>query len=115
MIKMVKFVSIPTTDQDRALAFWTGKMGFRVVTDQPMGETQRWIELGIPGAETGVVLFTPDGQPVNLLFFLLIGFVFWITSLHDRPDYAGTKGEGSEIPPEFAVAVPGEHRGPSAS
>jgi hypothetical protein len=23
-----------------------------------------------------------------LAFFLLIGFVFWITSLHDRPEYA---------------------------
>jgi len=22
-----------------------------------------------------------------LMFFLLIGFVFWITSLHDRPEY----------------------------
>ena len=62
MIKMVKFVSIPTRDQERALDFWTTKMGFRVVTDQPMGETQRWIELGIPGAETGVVLFTPEGH-----------------------------------------------------
>jgi len=62
MIKMLKFVSIPTRDQARALDFWTTKMGFRVVTDQPMGETQRWIELGIPGAETGVVLFTPEGH-----------------------------------------------------
>jgi hypothetical protein len=24
-----------------------------------------------------------------LMFFLLIGFVFWITSLHDRPDFEG--------------------------
>ena len=23
-----------------------------------------------------------------ILFFVLIGFVFWITSLHDRPDFA---------------------------
>jgi catechol 2,3-dioxygenase-like lactoylglutathione lyase family enzyme len=62
MIKMLKFVGIPTSDQDRALDFWTTKMGFRVVTDQPMGESQRWIELGIPGAETSVVLFTPEGH-----------------------------------------------------
>jgi len=64
MIKMVKFVSIPTTDQDHALAFWTEKVGFRVVTDQPMGGegSQRWIELKIPGAETSFVLFTPDGH-----------------------------------------------------
>lgn len=62
MIKSLKFVTIPTSDQDRALAFWTEKMGFRIVTDQPMGPGTRWIELGIPGAETGVVLFTPEGQ-----------------------------------------------------
>ena len=62
MISHVKFVSIPTRDQDRALAFWTEKMGLRVATDQPMGDGQRWIELSIPGAETGVVLFTPDGH-----------------------------------------------------
>ena len=61
MIKQIKFVSIPTRDQDRALAFWTEKMGFKVLTDQPMGQ-QRWIELSIPGAQTGVVLFTPEGQ-----------------------------------------------------
>jgi catechol 2,3-dioxygenase-like lactoylglutathione lyase family enzyme len=62
MIKRLKFVSIPTSDQDRALAFWTEKVGFRIVTDQPMGAGKRWIELAIPGAETGVVLFTPDGH-----------------------------------------------------
>jgi catechol 2,3-dioxygenase-like lactoylglutathione lyase family enzyme len=61
MIKQLKFVSIPTRDQDRALAFWTEKMGFHVLTDQPTGK-QRWIELGIPGAQTGIVLFTPDGH-----------------------------------------------------
>lgn len=61
MIKQLKFVGIPTSDQDRALEFWTKKMGFAVVTDQPMGN-QRWIELSIPGAQTGIVLFTPEGQ-----------------------------------------------------
>ena len=25
------------------------------------------------------------------LFFLLIAFVFWITSLHDKPDFEQTK------------------------
>jgi predicted enzyme related to lactoylglutathione lyase len=61
MIKQLKFAGIPTRDQDRALAFWTEKVGFRVATDQPMGN-QRWIELTIPGAETRIVLFTPDGH-----------------------------------------------------
>jgi len=61
MIKQLKFVGIPTRDQDAALAFWTTQMGFEIATDQPMG-AQRWIELRIPGAQTGIVLFTPDGH-----------------------------------------------------
>lgn len=61
MIDLVKFVGIPTRDQDRALEFWTTKVGFKVATDQPLGP-QRWIELRIGSAETRVVLFTPEGH-----------------------------------------------------
>jgi catechol 2,3-dioxygenase-like lactoylglutathione lyase family enzyme len=62
MIKGVKFVSIPVARQDEALRFYTEKLGFTVVTDQPYDDRQRWIELGIPGADTHVVLFMPDGH-----------------------------------------------------
>ena len=62
MISRVKFVGIPTRDQERALEFYTAKLGFKVHTDQPFSESQRWIELKIPGGETNVVLFTPDGH-----------------------------------------------------
>ena len=62
MIKQLKFAGIAARDQDAALEFWTKKVGFRVATDQPMGPGQRWIELAIPGAQTGIVLFTPDGH-----------------------------------------------------
>ncbi len=62
MISQLKFVGIPVNDQDRALAFYRDKLGFKVKTDQPLNEKKRWIELRIPGAETGVVLFTPDGH-----------------------------------------------------
>jgi len=62
MISHVKFVSVPTRDQDRALAFYTEKLGFRVVTDQPFTDRQRWIELRIGNSETRFVLFTPDGH-----------------------------------------------------
>src|SRR5258707_9211294 len=74
MIRGVKFDSITVTDQDRALAFYTEKLGFRVVTDQPFNDKQRWIELGIPGADTRIVLFRfseslkPGGQ-MNITFW----------------------------------------------
>jgi predicted enzyme related to lactoylglutathione lyase len=60
MIKAIKFASVPVTDQDRALEFYTKKLGFRVLTDAPFDGTQRWIELAIPRAETRLVLFTPE-------------------------------------------------------
>jgi catechol 2,3-dioxygenase-like lactoylglutathione lyase family enzyme len=62
MIKGIKFVSIPVTDQDRALAFYTQKLGMRVLTDQSFDGKQRWIELGFPRAETRLVLFTAEGR-----------------------------------------------------
>jgi predicted enzyme related to lactoylglutathione lyase len=60
MISHVKFVSVPTTDQDRALKFWTEQVGFRVLTDQPFNEKQRWIELRVGSSETRLVLFAMD-------------------------------------------------------
>ena len=70
MIKRIKFLGIPVRDQDRALSFYTGKLGFRVLTDQPFSEKQRWIELSIPGADTGVVLFTPEGHEDRIGTFI---------------------------------------------
>ena len=74
MIKRVKFISIPVHDQDRALAFYTEKLGFKVVTDAPMGPGMRWIELRIPRAETGVVLFTAPGQEQWIGQFMNLSF-----------------------------------------
>ena len=62
MISHLKFVSIPTTDQDRALKFWTERAGFRVLTDQPFNDKQRWIELRLGSSETHFVLFVFDEQ-----------------------------------------------------
>jgi predicted enzyme related to lactoylglutathione lyase len=62
MIRRIKFLGIPVRDQDRALRFYTEKLELRILTDQEFSKTQRWIELSIAGAETGVVLFTPEGH-----------------------------------------------------
>jgi len=64
VITHVKFITIPTHDQDRALAFYTEKLGFRVFTDQPHGDDgQRWIELRVGTSDTRVVLFTATDPP----------------------------------------------------
>jgi predicted enzyme related to lactoylglutathione lyase len=105
MIKAVKFVGIPVKDQERALAFWRDKVGLRVTTDQPFG-AQRWIELKIPGAETGVVLFTPEGHEER------IGTFFNGSFLCD--DVAKTYEEMKARGVEFAQPPKTEHWGTSA-
>ncbi len=75
VIKAIKFASIPTRDQDAALEFWTTRVGFQVATDQPFDDKQRWIELRIPGAETRLVLFTPQGHEDRIGSFSNVTFV----------------------------------------
>lgn len=75
MIKAIKFVGVPVSDQQRALEFYTTKLGFRVVTDQPFDDTQRWIELGIGRSATGIALFTPPGHEGRIGTFTGISLV----------------------------------------
>lgn len=74
MIRGIKFASVPVRDQEKALLFYTKKLGFEIVTDQPFGN-QRWIELSIPGAESQLVLFTPPGHETRIGGFQPV--VFW--------------------------------------
>ena len=75
MIRAVKFVAIPVSDQDAALEFYTKRCGFRVVTDQPFDDTQRWIELAIGKSDTKVVLFTMNEQKAMIGMHSNITFV----------------------------------------
>ena len=66
MIRKIKFSSIPVRDQDRALEFYTTTLGFTLLTDQPMGPGQRWIEVRPPKEDAGVALFTPPGHETRV-------------------------------------------------
>jgi predicted enzyme related to lactoylglutathione lyase len=75
MIKGIKFASIPVRNQDASLEFYTKKLGFKVITDAPFDGTQRWIELGVPRAETKLVLFTAPGQESMIGGFMNVTFM----------------------------------------
>ena len=75
MIKGIKFIGVPVRDQQRALEFYTQALGFRVITDQPFNDDQRWIELGIGRSGAGVTLFTPPGHESRIGTFTGISFV----------------------------------------
>jgi catechol 2,3-dioxygenase-like lactoylglutathione lyase family enzyme len=90
MIRGIKFVSIPVRNQDVSLKFFTEALGFKVVTDQPFTPKQRWIELMIPGAESGLALFTPEGHEDRIGQFQSIAF--WCDDLFATAKILKSKG-----------------------
>ena len=90
MIRGVKIASIPVRNQDVSLKFYTESLGFKVVTDQPMGEDQRWIELKIPGADTLLALFTPQGHENRIGGFQPM--TFWCDDVMATAKTLKTKG-----------------------
>jgi catechol 2,3-dioxygenase-like lactoylglutathione lyase family enzyme len=62
----VRTVGIPVSDQDRALAFYTGTLGLEVRLDVPFGDG-RWVEVAPAGAVTSVALVhTKSGEPIGV-------------------------------------------------
>jgi len=49
-------VVVPVSDQDRALEFFVGTLGFEKRVDGFYGESERWIEVAPPGATTTIAL-----------------------------------------------------------
>ena len=49
-------VGIPVSDQDKAVEFFTGTLGFEKRLDARMGESFRWVTVAAPGASTSVAL-----------------------------------------------------------
>ncbi|MGM0631650.1 MAG: VOC family protein [Pseudomonadota bacterium] len=72
MLQYIKFTNLPVSNQRRAVRFYREKLGMRILQNTPYKPDWRWIELGIPGAETAIVLVRkesndPDGLPALVL------------------------------------------------
>ena len=61
MISRVSQVTLPVADQERAKAFWTDKVGFKLHTDEPYGD-ERWIEIAPPDGPLLVLDSRPDDE-----------------------------------------------------
>jgi catechol 2,3-dioxygenase-like lactoylglutathione lyase family enzyme len=57
-ITHIGVLSIPVTDQDRALAFYRDVLGMELVRDNPMGHAGRWVQVRPVGAQTTITLVT---------------------------------------------------------
>jgi catechol 2,3-dioxygenase-like lactoylglutathione lyase family enzyme len=59
-------ITIVVDDYDRAIAFFTGALGFDLVEDSPAltndGRPKRWVVVRPPGGGTGLLLAQADGE-----------------------------------------------------
>ena len=56
MFTKIGTISVGVSNQDKALDFYVNTLGFETVADQPMSETERWLEVAPPGAQTHIML-----------------------------------------------------------
>lgn len=56
MFTKIGTITVAVTNQDKALDFYVNKLGFEKIDDQPMSETERWLEIALPGTQTHIML-----------------------------------------------------------
>jgi catechol 2,3-dioxygenase-like lactoylglutathione lyase family enzyme len=62
-ISQIQLVLVPSTDQDRSLAFYES-LGFERRNDIPWGDGYRWVEVYPPSGTAGIALVPPrHGDP----------------------------------------------------
>ena len=111
-ITRVGTVVLPVSDQDKALEFYTGTLGFEKRLDGEFAPGQRWIEVAPPGAETTIAL-VPQGSSA--------GIEISFATEDAESDHAAMRAKGVEadaelirmgegVPPMFTFRDPDGNR-----
>jgi catechol 2,3-dioxygenase-like lactoylglutathione lyase family enzyme len=97
-ISKVGVVCVPCTDQDRAIAFYTGTLGFEKRADVPFGDGYRWVEVAPAGADTTIaVVPPPPGKPTG---GVETGIGLWTNDID--ADHAELKSRGVDVDAEVS-------------
>lgn len=93
-------VALLVRDYDEAIAFYTQRLQFRVVADEPQGPGRRWVVLSPPGAaETQLLLARADTPAQEQAVGCQAGgrvFLFLYTDDFGR-DHAAMQARGVEF------------------
>ena len=100
-IAEVGTVIVPVSDQDRAIEFYTEKLGFELRTDTPYGDGDRWVDVAPAGAVTTLALVPPReghsvGVPTNI----------GLTTEDVDADHAYLKEQGVDVDDVVRVGDP---------
>jgi catechol 2,3-dioxygenase-like lactoylglutathione lyase family enzyme len=96
-ISQIGTVIVPVSDQDAAIAFYTGKLGLEKRTDIPFGNGERWVEVAPPGAETTIAIVRPrPGEPTG------VDTRIALSSADIDADHADLKARGVDVDVEVS-------------
>jgi catechol 2,3-dioxygenase-like lactoylglutathione lyase family enzyme len=94
-VTQVGTVMVPVADQDRAIEFYTEKLGFELRSNTPFGNGDRWVEVAPAGAATTVALVLPmEGQEVGVESRIAFA------STDVDADHAALREAGVDVDPE---------------
>ena len=61
MKQLIAAVTLLVPDYDKAIAYYVGKLGFKLIEDTALSATKRWVVVAPPGnGETGLLLAQAD-------------------------------------------------------
>jgi predicted enzyme related to lactoylglutathione lyase len=91
-------VAVPASDQDRALEFYVGTLGFELRSDVTFADGKmRWIEVVPSGSSTSIALTPPmDGAPTAVDTGIIL------STSDIEADHASLKAAGVDVDPEIA-------------
>jgi catechol 2,3-dioxygenase-like lactoylglutathione lyase family enzyme len=91
-------VAVPAADQDRALEFYVGTLGFELLSDVTFADGKmRWIEVVPTGSSTSIALAPPmEGGPTAVETGIIL------SSTDIDADHAALKAAGVDVDPEIA-------------
>ena len=96
-ITEVGAVMIPVSDQDKAIEFYTEKLGFEKRSDTPFGDGNRWVEVAPAGADTVIALVEPRPQD-SVGVVVPVG----LNSKDVDADHADLKAKGVDVDDEVS-------------
>jgi catechol 2,3-dioxygenase-like lactoylglutathione lyase family enzyme len=98
-VSQIQLVLVPSTDQDRSLAFYEA-LGFERRNDIPWGDGYRWVEVYPPGGTAGIALVPPrPGDPAGMQTGIILNT--------DDIDAAHAEMQSGGVDVDAEVARPG--------
>jgi lactoylglutathione lyase len=110
----VRTIGITVTNQDDALGFFVGTLGFEKRLDAPISPTMRWVEVAPPGAGTSIALnAAEDTAAVGIdtgVRFTVPDAAAEHAALQERGVDVGELLRWEDIPPMFSFDDPDGNR-----